>query len=193
MKTSFFLLLSFVLLLSSCAKETDIIAPVTALSNSDEYLRSRPDAARQTHFTEVTATHWLDGTCTDQPVREMALESTIQFPSKRYVIQASGDAVSKTYDRGRSELELVFHTQTRRLTGFLKTNFYYGESMEILVDDIANVRFDGQDMQWNVRVRESTLHLKGETVSFNQGEIIIKLPANPEGPLYIEMISDVSL
>lgn len=199
MKKLTYIIAGLAFLLSSCAKENEFvdiynreIGPDN--DNADAYSSRANIHTHAQQCVRVTASHWLSGSCIDQPVREVARESSMgRTPARRYVIEASGNAVSEVYARGLSKVSLVYNTGTRRVTGVMKTNFHYGEIMEVKFDAIARLRHDGQSIRLKVNISESLFLTEFEKINFPKGEITLVIPSEPQGQFAMQIYSDIGL
>ena len=178
MKNQLLCIISLAFSLIACEKESEFVqkADIQSLSQRSECI-------------DISTTHWLTGFGKDQPIREMATQESKggNMLSRRYVIEASGDAMSESYARGFSELNLVYDTKTYRLSGELTTTFYYGEVLELKFDGESHVRFDGQTMNLRVSVKEAKFNTGQAILNLSYGDIHFILPSTPEGSFGIEI------
>jgi hypothetical protein len=184
MQTKLLLALFLPVLFFACDQENEILQP----ANLDHITRRDP-------CFELTTSHWLTGQSTIRLVPEAAPQETLgsSAPVNRYVIEASGDAMSELYARGFSELNLIYHTGTNRLTGEMVTTFYYGEVLELTIDDEAQVKYQGEAITLQVEVKKATFTTEAEVFNLSYGEISILLPAKPEGPIQVDISTNTTL
>lgn len=200
MKTSIFLTVCLAISFFACDQETDYLTPGDlqfSQTNSEnvDVLDDNGATSQRNQCIELTTAHWLTGTGRLQPIREKAPQETNMdnISSRRYSIEASGDAMSELYARGFSALSLIYDARTYRLTGAMTTRFYYGEILELKLESDAQVRYEGNTMKITSKVTEATFKTGKGELEIENGEISFIFPLMPEGQFVININTKTTL
>ena len=187
MKSSFFLLIGLTLALCSCDKETEILKQPglthgLSLSGKDVGVVQESEQADESkNCVELYSISWLAGVASNQPVKEHVKEEYGPDASnKRYVIEASGDAMSEQFSRGFTQLKLTYDAKTYEVTGELTTRFEAEEELELAFDGDAQVHYEGDLMILAVNVAKAKFYADGDVFSLNYGKIVFTLPSDPQ-------------
>jgi hypothetical protein len=192
------LLLGLSLFFAACDKETDLLNQVdrpfsTALSDTDpDSPISQTDLLRGDTCIELKTTHWLIGNWNFQQVSLSSLElSHVNTQiAKRYIIAASGDAMSPEYARGFSQLDLqydLYRNGSHKITGTMVTQFYYGEIMEMTFDCHAKLGNGEQSGFLQGPVQEARLTTEAEVLGLTDGKIFFNLVFSTDNNLRIDI------
>ena len=188
MKSSFFLLIGLALALCSCDKESEILnqpgrSEGLTLEGKDLDVIQESDVKPEVkNCVELYSISWLIGAGTNQPIKEHVKEEFGPNASNdRFVIEASGDAMSEQFSRGFTKLALVYDAKTYKVTGEISTLFDNQEELVMTIDDDAQVSYEGDLMNLNLHVAEAKFSIAGEGYFLDIGKIVLTLPAKPEG------------
>jgi len=188
MKTPGCISFYLVLFCLACNSKTGLVDQSDLLSTASHNaatISSPIDLLLTRHDTCIafTTTYWLNASGTYRADRTTASEEELGVSdlTGTYVIEASGDAISDIYARGRTEMQLILHQATQALSVEMTTHFYYGEELELMVDGVAEISSDGRSMQLRVAIGNARLHTGEAVYELDHGEITFNLPLTPEG------------
>jgi hypothetical protein len=147
---------------------------------------------RQDTCMDLTTINWLSGTAVSPPILEMAPQEG-DLPSKRFVLEVSGDAMSEHLARGYTELKLTYRNNPHSITGELVTRFYFGEVLELKFEGVSEFQYEGQRLKVEVDVQEAILRTGTELYFLEEGVLRFSIPLQPEGPLSIAIETNIKI
>jgi hypothetical protein len=193
MKTSILIATCFVMTLLACNQESDYLTKEDLQLNkgipeNDDALDVGTTTSVPTKCIELVTTHWLDGDGKFVSVREKLDYDAVPnaIIAGIYVIKAKGGAMSDAFARGFSELSLVYDPRSHKVIGTLITTFYYGETLELKIDGVAEVRNDAKTMKITAKVIYAIFKTGREDLKLDNGVINFELPIKPEGRINMQ-------
>ena len=201
MKSPFFILIGLALTLCSCDKESEILkqpglSEGLTLSGKDVGVIQESDVAlERKNCVELYSISYLVGAGTNLPVKEHVKEEFGPDASNdRFVIEASGDAMSEQFSRGFTQLALVYDAKTYKVTGEVTTRFENQEELVLKIDGDTQVNYEGDLMKLVVHIADAKFTIAGEDYSLDNGKIVFALPSAPEGDyVKVEVITNALL
>ena len=203
MKSPFLFLIGLALTLTlfSCDKETEIlqkpdVSDGLSLSGKDLGVIQESEVKPESkNCVELYSISWLTGAGANLPVKEHVKEEFGPYASNdRFVIEASGDAMSEQFSRGFTKMALVYDAKTYKVTGEVNTLFDNGEELVLVIDGDAQVSYEGDQMKLFLHGAEAKFSIAGDAYYLDFGKIVVTLPSKPEGDyVKIEVITNALL